>query len=298
MRAALDAFRGHGGEVACAQASLCIDNLSDSWLARMFSAEYAGQFDVFLPGFAALGLPLPLGGSSNHFRTAVLREVMGWDAYNVTEDADLGVRLARFGYRSVTFASTTYEEAPALLGAWLKQRTRWMKGWMQTWAVHMRSPRRLWRDLGARGFLALNAAIGGNVLTALIHPFFVAGLIIGIATHEPGPGPGGLLLQGAFSWLHETAIASGYLVTAMICGVGLARRGQTHSLWVLALIPVYWLLLSAAAWRALHQMMTAPYRWEKTTHGLARSSHFIGGEARGAVTDGGAARRPPRRAVA
>lgn len=112
LRAALAAFAAHGPEVACVQASLCIDNGAESLLSRMFAAEYAGQFDVFLPGLAALRLPLPLGGSSNHFRRDVLGQVGGWDAYNVTEDADLGVRLARFGYRSATFAATTFEEAP------------------------------------------------------------------------------------------------------------------------------------------------------------------------------------------
>ena len=110
---------------------LCIDNTADGWLARLFTAEYAGQFDVFLPGIATLGLPLPLGGSSNHIRTASLREIGGWDAYNVTEDADLGTRLARFGYRVGVIPSTTYEEAPARIGAWLRQRTRWFKGWMR-----------------------------------------------------------------------------------------------------------------------------------------------------------------------
>jgi cellulose synthase/poly-beta-1,6-N-acetylglucosamine synthase-like glycosyltransferase len=103
LRAALDAFRSHDDDVACAQASLCIHNFEESWLSQMFAAEYAGQFDVFLPGLAAMRMPLPLGGSSNHFRTSILREVGGWDAWNVTEDADLGFRLARFGYRSVPF---------------------------------------------------------------------------------------------------------------------------------------------------------------------------------------------------
>jgi glycosyltransferase involved in cell wall biosynthesis len=130
LRAALAAFRDAGDEAACAQASLCIDNETHSWLSRMFEAEYAGQFDVVLPGLSAMGLPLPLGGSSNHFRTHVLRDIGGWDAYNVTEDADLGFRLARRGYRSVTFDSTTYEEAPIRFGNWLRQRTRWMKGWL------------------------------------------------------------------------------------------------------------------------------------------------------------------------
>jgi hypothetical protein len=130
LRGALRAFRTDGERLACVQARLCIDNTADSWLARLFTAEYAGQFDVLLPGIAALRLPLALGGSSNHFRTASLREVGGWDAYNVTEDADLGTRLARFGYRAGVISSTTYEEAPARIGAWLRQRTRWFKGWM------------------------------------------------------------------------------------------------------------------------------------------------------------------------
>ncbi|HXO72110.1 MAG TPA: glycosyltransferase family 2 protein, partial [Bradyrhizobium sp.] len=174
LRAALDAFRGNSADVACVQASLCIDNNGrDSWLSRTFAAEYAGQFDVFLPGLAAMRMPLPLGGSSNHFRTAVLREVGGWDAWNVTEDADLGFRLARFGYRSVTFDSTTSEEAPIRFKAWLGQRSRWMKGWMLTWRVHMREPRRLWREARPRGFFTLNIIVGGNILTALAYPVLV-----------------------------------------------------------------------------------------------------------------------------
>jgi glycosyltransferase XagB len=130
LRRAVGAFTAADDRLACLQASLTIDNTSDNWLARMFTANYAGQFDVFLPGLAALKLPFPLGGSSNHFRTAALRDVGGWDPYNVTEDADLGIRLYRLGYRSATLLSATYEEAPARFVPWLKQRTRWYKGWM------------------------------------------------------------------------------------------------------------------------------------------------------------------------
>jgi glycosyltransferase XagB len=129
LRTALKAFRSAGNDLACVQARLCIDTQT-SWLARYFTAEYAGHFDVFLPKLAVLGLPLPLGGSSNHFRTEALREVCGWDPYNVTEDADLGMQLARFGYRSAVIDSTTYEEAPSDCCRWLGQRTRWFKGWM------------------------------------------------------------------------------------------------------------------------------------------------------------------------
>src|SRR6185437_5600931 len=152
--------------------------------------EYAGQFDVFLPGLAVMGLPLPLGGSSNHFRTATLRAAGAWDSYNVTEDADLGMRLARLGYRTATIASTTHEEAPARLGAWLRQRTRWFKGWMQTWLVHMRSPYRLVRELGVPGFIAFQLVVGGSALAALVHPLFLATLI-DAAIRDAPPWRGG-----------------------------------------------------------------------------------------------------------
>ena len=125
LRRALDTFAKGGNRLACVQASLTIDNTTDNWLARMFTANYAGQFDAFLPGLAALHLPFPLGGSSNHFRTALLRKAGGWDPYNVTEDADLGIRLYRLGYRSAALSSATYEEAPPPFLPWLKQRTRW-----------------------------------------------------------------------------------------------------------------------------------------------------------------------------
>ena len=128
LRRALDTFAKGGNRLACVQASLTIDNTTDNWLARMFTANYAGQFDAFLPGLAALRLPFPLGGSSNHFRTALLRKAGGWDPYNVTEDADLGIRLYRLGYRSAALSSATYEEAPPPFLPWLRQRTRWYKG--------------------------------------------------------------------------------------------------------------------------------------------------------------------------
>ncbi|HVV42829.1 MAG TPA: glycosyltransferase [Nitrobacter sp.] len=290
LRAALDAFRVAGPDVACAQARLCIANGTESWLSRTFAAEYAGQFDVFLPGLAALGAPLPLGGSSNHFRTSALRGVGGWDAYNVTEDADLGFRLARFGYRSTTFSSTTREEAPARFGGWLRQRTRWMKGWMQTWSVHMRAPVRLWREAGPAGFLTLNAIIGGNVLTALTFPVLVADLLGVLANRVTGSVHWAAITP--ITPLHLTAIAAGLISTVAIGLAGLARRGHLRRGWILALTPLYWGCLSIAAWRAVYQFLTDPYRWEKTEHGLSRNidEPFAASRQRAAVRQ-----RPPRR---
>lgn len=271
LRRALDMFLSDA-ELACVQARLTIDNTADSWLARIFTAEYAGQFDVFLPGLAALRLPLPLGGSSNHFRTAMLREIGAWDPYNVTEDADLGMRLSRFAYRSAVIASTTYEEAPARYMPWLRQRTRWFKGWMKTWLVHMRAPHRLLQDLGVAGFLTFQLVVGGNVLAALVYPIFLAGALHELAVDAPShQGFVATLLAG----LHATTLVSGVLASAFVGWLGLARRGLAAHAWVLVLIPLHWLLLSLAAWRALYQLLRDPYRWEKTEHGLAHTSRRL-----------------------
>ncbi|MEI9803677.1 MAG: glycosyltransferase [Pseudolabrys sp.] len=271
LRCALEAFGTGGDGLACLQARLSIDNTSDSWLARLFTAEYAGQFDVFLPGLAKWRLPLPLGGSSNHFRTATLRAVGGWDPYNVTEDADLGMRLARFGYRSAMIGSTTYEEAPARFTPWLRQRSRWFKGWIQTWLVHMRQPRRLWRELGLPGFITFQLIVGGNALAALVHPLFMGGLIYSTMHGAPlwRGDSAAVAVPAAF---YGTTVVIGYLASAFLGWLGLMRRDLASTAWVLALTPVHWLLLSLAAWRAVCQLAVAPYTWEKTEHGLAKSS--------------------------
>ena len=271
LRRALQAFRAGGNDLGCVQARLCIDNSADGWLAQFFTVEYAGQFDVFLPGLAAARLPLPLGGSSNHFDTAVLREVGGWDPYNVTEDADLGMRLARFGYRTDIIESTTYEEAPARTGPWLRQRTRWFKGWLQTWLVHMRRPVRLLRELGLPGFLTFQLIVGGNVLAALVHPFFLSGLIYAAAHGTPLWSTNDVQLSVLAAIYGVTAVV-GYLASAFIGWLGLVRRGLLSSAWILLLTPLHWLLLSLAAWRAVYQLIGAPYVWEKTEHGLAKNS--------------------------
>lgn len=270
LRLALQAFRAGDERLACVQARLCIDNTADGWLTQLFTAEYAGQFDVFLPGLTAFRLPLPLGGSSNHFHTATLREIHAWDPYNVTEDADLGMRLARFGYRAAMIDSTTYEEAPAHFGAWLRQRTRWFKGWMQTWLVHMRQPAILLRDLGLPGFITFQLVVGGNVLAALVHPIFTCALIYFGTMHSIwDSSPPSLLF-----FFYGSCVIAGYLASAFLGWMGLKRRGLLRNAWILLLTPLHWLLLSLAAWRAIYQLVVAPYAWEKTEHGLAKTSRL------------------------
>ena len=273
LRRAVAAFRAAHDSLACLQASLSIDNTADNWLVRMFTANYAGQFDVLLPGLAALHLPFPLGGSSNHFRTAALRHAGGWDPYNVTEDAELGIRLHRLGYRAAVLPSTTYEEAPARFIPWLKQRTRWYKGWMQTWLVHMRQPVRLLRELSPAGAVAFQLFLACNVFAALIHPLFMAALCYYLIGRPP--------LEAIAAMGHEAPVfivtlLAGYASTVALDFVGLRRRRLLAHAWVLLLTPLYWFLLSLAAWRALLQLLLAPQLWEKTEHGLARHTRRPG----------------------
>jgi hypothetical protein len=260
LRCALQAFGSAGDDLACVQSRLCVDTRA-TWLGRYFTAEYAAHFDIFLPRLAALGFPLPLGGSSNHFRTSVLRKTGGWDPYNVTEDADLGVRLSRLGYRCGVIESTTYEEAPTEIRRWLGQRSRWFKGWMQTLLVHLREPRRLFRQLGQRGFAAFLLVVGGNSLVALAHPIFVVGVFwkLGFGAES--------LLEIA---LCAVSLLTGYMSSAFLAWRGLSYRGARRKLRTLAWTPLHWLLLSVAAWWAVGELILAPSRWNKTEHGLDR----------------------------
>ena len=285
LRRALQAFRSAGSDLACVQARLCIDT-DTTWLARYFTAEYAGHFDVILPKLAEFNLPLPLGGSSNHFRTAALREAGGWDPYNVTEDADLGMRLARLGYRCGVIASTTYEEAPAAARRWLGQRSRWFKGWMQTFLVHMRQPHRSLRELGPLGFTTFVLVVGGNFFVAMIHPMLVAGLCWRAAFATEGSIDAALFV---------IPVAAGYALSVALAWRGLSRRGVSNKFRILMWTPLHWLFLSAAAWWAAGELIFAPAHWNKTEHGTGRersvtsllvtlSRHIADMERRGELT--------------
>jgi hypothetical protein len=177
LRRAATSFNQHP-HIDCLQAELRVDNAGESWLSALFAAEYSGLFGVMLPALARWRFPVPLGGTSNHFRMQSLLEVGGWDAFNVTEDADLGVRLSRLRYRVQTLPTRTFEEAPVTLGAWMAQRTRWMKGWMQTYIVHNHRPLLFLRDAGWRNFLAFQFYVGGMVLSAPLHLVFLIALLV------------------------------------------------------------------------------------------------------------------------
>jgi len=268
LRAAVARFADVPDTVACLQARLVIDNSADSWLTRFFTIEYAALFDVVKAGTARLGLPVPLGGTSNHFRADALRAIGLWDAWNVTEDADLGFRLAIHGFGVEDLNAATYEEAPNRLGPWLHQRSRWLKGWMQTIISHSRRPVAVWRAMGTVNFLSAVAQSAGVIVGALGAPVFHTLVVLRVMAPEPF-GSGGLVLQMADALIVVLGIA-GILSVYVPAFMALHRR----RLWPLAgwalALPLYQLLVSVAAYKAAWELVRAPHRWNKTTHGTAR----------------------------
>jgi cellulose synthase/poly-beta-1,6-N-acetylglucosamine synthase-like glycosyltransferase len=275
LRRAVAAFRRLPREIACLQAKLSFHNAEQNLLTRWFTAEYALWFGQLLPGLTKLGAPLPLGGTSNHFRRETLVRVGGWDPFNVTEDADLGVRIHRLGFRTSVLESVTLEEANSDFINWTKQRSRWYKGYLQTWLVHMRHPRQLSRQLGLRGFVGFNLFVGGTPMLALINPLFWALTATWFLAKPP------VFLALFPAWLYYTALASlvfgnfMFLYTAVVA----ARAAGRPSLVLAALLsPAYWVMMSIAAIKAAVQLLATPSFWEKTAHGLDRAVTTPDGE--------------------
>lgn len=253
-------------DVICIQAKLNYFNRNENFLTRMFAIEYASWFDFMLLGLEALNIPIPLGGTSNHFVLEKLQELGGWDPYNVTEDADLGVRLASYGYRVSVIDSLTLEEAPILVSAWLAQRSRWIKGYMQTYIVHMRHPLMLYHALGLTAFCGFQLFIGAPCVLFLITPFiwlFWGVQLLG-GWYIPAYFIGYLYTVGMFN-----------LFAGLIIPVIFSLAVIIHSKWWNLTLysfafPLYWVLHSIASFKALWQLIFRPHYWEKTSHGLTR----------------------------
>jgi cellulose synthase/poly-beta-1,6-N-acetylglucosamine synthase-like glycosyltransferase len=268
LRRAVVAFLNTSDSVACLQAKLVYHNPEQNLLTRWFTTEYALWFSQLLPGLVRENAPVPLGGTSNHFRREVLEQTGGWDPYNVTEDADLGIRLHRLGYRTGVLDSITYEEANSDFINWVRQRSRWYKGYMQTWLVHMRRPAELWHTLGTRAFAAFNLFVGGTPLLALINPLFWALTLLWFAG-EPRT------VQVLFpAWLYYFSLFTWGVgnFTFVYLNMISARFDSSPKLVLSAVLsPLYWVMMSVAAVKALWQLIVAPSFWEKTVHGLGGS---------------------------
>lgn len=250
--------------VACVQGYLDFYNPRQNWLARCFAIEYAIWFRVLLRGVQRLGMPLPLGGTTVFFRRHVLEKIGAWDAHNVTEDADLGMRLARLGYRTEMVATTTYEEANCHAWPWVRQRSRWLKGYAMTWATHMRRPARLWRDLGPMGFAGFQLLLLGGLTAYLATPVYWALWAGWLGFDLPVFDTGPTWLWGV--WFFSMTLGQGVMAAVALRAVW--ARPRRHLLATLPLLFLYWPLGALAAWRAVIELFTKPFFWAKTTHGL------------------------------
>jgi cellulose synthase/poly-beta-1,6-N-acetylglucosamine synthase-like glycosyltransferase len=268
LRRVVAAFDRLDERYVCIQARLVYHNAGQNMITRWFTSEYGMWFSILLPGLVTLDAPIPLGGTSNHIRTRELVQSGGWDPYNVTEDADLGIRLYREGYRSAVLDSATLEEANSDMINWVKQRSRWLKGYLQTWLVHLRHPIALWRELGTAGFIGFNLTVGGTPLLSAANPVFWALALLWLAGH---PG----FVEDLFPvWTYFGATASlliGNFCTVYMNVVGARLLGLNRLLVSCLLTPVYWVMMSMAAVKAIVQLVTNPSYWEKTAHGLDKA---------------------------
>ena len=279
LKKAVLTFANYGPEVGCIQAKLNFYNTRQNLLTRWFTAEYSMWFDLILPGLQKLHVPFPLGGTSNHFPTHVLRSLGGWDAFNVTEDCDLGLRMAHQGLKTVMVDSTTYEEANSHLKNWIRQRSRWIKGYLQTYLVYMRQPQSYLRPGHLGQFLSLQLIVGGKTAVLFVNPVMWALTVIYIlfrpvnVYHTLFPGP--LLYMGAL------CLIFGNIFYMYVHLIGCMKRGHYHLVVWALFIPVNWLLASAAGFVALFELLVKPHYWQKTRHGLhlegIRGHRFAGG---------------------
>lgn len=256
-------------DVACLQARLRYHNADQNLITSWFTNEYDVWFSYYLPGLVATGAPVPLGGTSNHLRSEALRSVGGWDDHNVTEDADLGLRLHRHGWRTMVLDSVTLEEANSDFVNWVKQRSRWYKGYLSTWLVHSRRPRATLDEQGWSAFLGLHLFVGGTPLLAALNPVFwlLTGcwLVLGASSVS-------WLLSGPSYYVSLLSWAVGTVAPVYVALYAAREHGHPELAPRLLLLPVYWVMMSIAAVKAVVQLVSCPAYWEKTTHGLDRKA--------------------------
>lgn len=267
---ALEVFKHDDEKLACVQCRLNFYNPNENWITRMFTLEYSTWFDLLLPALRYTNAPIPLGGTSNHFRTSILKGINSWDPYNVTEDADLGIRLFALGYKTTVISSVTYEEANCQLINWLKQRTRWIKGYMQTYIVHMRKPLLTLKSLGFTGFLGFQLFLGGVVFSDM--SYILVTIIFGLCVI-----PSALDINLLFpSYIKDIAIFNFVVGTFGMIVINFMTGFYRKNAWMMIISltsPLYWLLMSLASYRALYQLLFHPSYWDKTEHGLSSIIH-------------------------
>jgi len=265
-------FRKLPENYICIQCALNYFNRNENFLTRMFTLEYSYWFDYMLPGLDTLDIPIPLGGTSNHFKLDELVELGAWDPFNVTEDADLGVRAYAKGHKVAIVNSTTYEEANNEPFNWIRQRSRWIKGYMQTYLVHMRNPAKLVRKIGWRGFWGFNFFIGATPVTFLVYPLllviFITYLVFDLSTIRT-LFPDWVLFMAIFN------LMVGNILMIYVNMMAVFKRRFYELILFSIANPIYWLMHSIAAYMGLYELIVKPFYWQKTNHGISKVNNPV-----------------------
>lgn len=280
------AFEKLSDEYICIQGKLNYYNSKQNLLTKLFTHEYSMWFEMLLPGLMRKSMPIPLGGTSNHFKTEFLKEVNAWDPYNVTEDADLGIRLFKKGYKTVIVNSRTWEEANSRVWNWIRQRSRWIKGYMQTWLIHMRHPIRLYEELGWTGFWGFQIMVLGTPLLPIINPYYWLLTILWFL-YKPGWIPAlfpgiiyymalSMLVLGNFYFVYSNAMGIYHIIEQF--DEEKEKKFNYDLVKYTLFTPFYWVLMSIAAYKALWQLIFNPHYWEKTEHGLDEEENTLAEE--------------------
>jgi cellulose synthase/poly-beta-1,6-N-acetylglucosamine synthase-like glycosyltransferase len=275
LKKAVLTFANYGPELACVQAKLNFYNTNQNLLTRWFTAEYSTWFDMALPGLQQIGFALPLGGTSNHFRADVLRALGGWDVFNVTEDCDLGLRLARYHLQTVVLDSTTREEANSQIKNWLRQRSRWIKGYMQTYLVHERQSFQYLRTGSWREFLSLQVVVGNRTSLLFFNPFMWILLAVYIAFQPLVVNTYHLLFPPLILYSGAFCLIFGNFFYVYLYLLACVKRKQYALVKWTLLIPFYWALISVAGFLALFELIVKPHYWQKTIHGLHLQDQLV-----------------------
>ncbi|MBN3513001.1 glycosyltransferase [Mycolicibacterium septicum] len=266
LRRVVAAFRDLPDNVACVQAKLVYHNGHQNLLTAWFTAEYALWFGYLLPGMMVSTSPIPLGGTSNHLRRDILRRIGAWDPFNVTEDADLGLRIASNGYHTAVIDSYTLEEANSDAINWIRQRSRWYKGYLQTWLVHIREPVKLYRTLGLRSFVRFNLVLAGTPIIAVLNLLF---WFITVLWFLGQPAVVGSVFPPLIYFPALIAMIIGNSTVMYMNMIALREDDRSDLLLAALSVPLFWLMMSIAAAKGAYQMIRQPSFWEKTFHGLA-----------------------------
>jgi len=270
LKKALIAFRKNNSSYLCFQAALNYYNKNENFITSLFTLEYSYWFDYLLPGLNRLKMPIPLGGTSNHFRTDYLKMIGAWDPFNVTEDADLGIRACSHAFKVGIIDSTTHEEANSNYFNWIRQRSRWIKGYIQTSLVFNRNPIQLLKKIGFKNWICFQLFISGTPLLFIINPFvwsiFIYWLISQSKLFDPFFPP-------ILAYIALYNLLFGNFLGIYLNMLSIFKRKIYKLLPYSFFNPFYWLFFhSIAAYKAIWQIFARPFHWEKTTHGISNIS--------------------------